>query len=78
MKTSEFIPPTDDKERWERGLSPWHEDAFPDEFKQQAPEHGERKSGWYELDSFQNQIGFVPDGTEIIARRALADGKEGR
>lgn len=48
---------------WERALSPWHADAFPDEFKDRAPEKGERKHGWMALDFWGNAIGFVADGT---------------
>lgn len=48
---------------WERGLDPWHKDAFPDEFKASAPNQDERKSGWFLNDAFGNAIGFVADGT---------------
>lgn len=46
---------------WERGLDPWHEDAFPDEFKHVGTK-GERRAGWYALDWCGNVIGFVADG----------------
>ena len=59
------VPPTDDTGRWERGKSPWHADAFPDEFKSRAPEQGGRKTGWFEIDWCGNAIGWVPDGTVI-------------
>lgn len=59
-------PPTDDAGRWERSKSPWHADAFPLEFKDRAPELGDRKTGWLEIDWCGNAIGFVPDGTVII------------
>ncbi len=59
------VPPTDDAGRWERGKSPWHADAFPDEFKDRAPERGDRKTGWLEIDRCGNVIGWVPDGTVI-------------
>ena len=49
----------------ERGLDPWHRDAFPNEFKASAPNQGERREGWYLLDGFKNEIGFIPDGTEL-------------
>jgi hypothetical protein len=49
---------------WERGLDPWHEDAFPDKFKSQAPHKGERKAGWLALDWTGNAIGFAEDGCE--------------
>jgi len=65
------VPPTDEAERWERSLSPWHADAFPAEFKDRAPEQGDRKSGWLELDWCGNAIGWVPDGTEILANNPL-------
>ena len=46
---------------WERGLDPWHVDAFPEEFKYAAPNQGERKMGWLALDWCGNVIGFKPD-----------------
>ena len=49
---------------FERGLDPWHADAFPDEFKY-AGTCGERRSGWFVLDAWGNAIGFIVDGTEI-------------
>jgi hypothetical protein len=48
---------------WERGVDPWHEDAFPDEFTY-AGTTGPRKEGWFALDWCGNVIGFVADGTE--------------
>lgn len=50
---------------FERGLDPWHSDAFPDEFKAAAPRRGVRQSGWFLIDWAGNAIGFVPDGTEV-------------
>lgn len=48
---------------YERGLSPWHKDAFPDEFKNSAPEQNyPRLEGWNALDWCGNVIGFFPDG----------------
>lgn len=48
----------------ERGKSPWHKSAFPEEFAHAAPEQGEVPLvGWYLNDAYRNQIGFVPDGT---------------
>lgn len=49
---------------YERGVSPWHIDAFPDHLKMHAPEKGMRKNGWYALDWCGNEIGFYPDGME--------------
>ncbi len=51
---------------WERGLDPWHADAFTgtpaqDMFVKTEP----RKSGWYALDWCGNVVGFIPDGAEI-------------
>lgn len=46
---------------WERSLDPWHQDAFPDEFKDKAPNKGKRKEGWMALDWCGNPIGFLPD-----------------
>lgn len=48
---------------WERGLSPWHRSAFPDELADQAPEQGDITEGWYALDWCGNQIGFIADGS---------------
>jgi hypothetical protein len=63
--TGPNVPPTPDSERWERSLSPWHRDAFPPEFADQAPEQGERATGWAALDWCGNVIGWVPDGTPL-------------
>lgn len=49
---------------WERGLDPWHCDAFPDELKDQALHSGNRTTGWFGLDWCGNQIVFAPDGSE--------------
>jgi hypothetical protein len=51
-------------DHWERGLDPWHADAFPDEFKA-AGGAGERKAGWFGVDAFGNTVLWIPDGTEI-------------
>jgi len=51
-------------ERFERGVDPWHPDAFIG-----TPAEGvfvtleERKNGWYALDWCGNVVGFIPDGT---------------
>ena len=47
---------------FERGLDPWHVDAFPDEFKYVGA-RGKRLEGWYALDWCGNVIGFIADGT---------------
>ncbi len=53
--------------QWERGLSPWHRSAFPDDLKDYAPEQSEaRVEGWFALDGWGNPIAFMADGTEII------------
>jgi hypothetical protein len=49
---------------WERSLDPWHQDAFPDEFKVVGTD-GERKEGWLALDAVGNPLGFIPDGTLV-------------
>lgn len=52
---------------WERGLDPWNETAFPDELKHAALRHDPvPRKGWYLLDTWGNQIGFVLDGEEVI------------
>lgn len=45
---------------WERGLDPWHRDAFPQGLKR-AGSSGTRKSGWFAVDAHGNEIGFKPD-----------------
>ena len=47
---------------WERGLDPWHRDAFPDELKPQIRFTGKRREGWFGLDWCGNAIVFIPDG----------------
>jgi hypothetical protein len=51
---------------YERGLDPWHVDAAPKEFgldQDPAWNRGERKGGWFLLDAWGQEIGFIPDGT---------------
>lgn len=49
---------------WERGLDPWHVDAAPTEFRESSVwQRGERKGGWFLLDNYKQEIGFVYDGT---------------
>ena len=53
---------------WERGLDPWHSDAFAGlegELGGNPGTLGERRVGWFLLDGVGNTIGFVPDGTEV-------------
>jgi hypothetical protein len=50
---------------WERTLDPWHEDAFPAEYKsaiRSITQPGPRKSGWMGIDWCGNPIMFIPDG----------------
>ena len=50
----------------ERGLSPWHENAFPDELKDYAPDKTTpRREGWFVVDWCGNQIGFILDGVKL-------------
>jgi len=50
---------------WERGLDPWHRDAFPDHLRDQAPnQSSNRETGWFGIDWAGNAIVFVPDKTE--------------
>jgi hypothetical protein len=56
--------------KWERGLDPWHADAFigtPAEGLYQR--QGERQAGWYALDWCGNMVGFIPDGTHFGRNR---------
>lgn len=47
---------------WERGLDPWHDDAFSEDLKPGIIK-GERKSGWLGNDWAGNTITFIEDGT---------------
>lgn len=49
---------------YERGLDPWHKDAFKGipEVEGLIGSGGVRKSGWYALDWCGNIIGFFADG----------------
>lgn len=56
---------------WERGLDPFHPDAFVgfsqdivDQIAQISP--GPRRGGWFLLDAYKQEIGFVPDGTIFV------------
>jgi hypothetical protein len=50
---------------FERGLDPWHRDAFPAHLQDQIADTGPRTEGWFGLDWVGNPIYFIPDGTEI-------------
>lgn len=71
MKTitvSETQRPTGYAGEWERGLDPWHADAFKGidyvEDVMKAHTGGTpRKGGWFMIDWSGNAIGFVSDGT---------------
>lgn len=61
---------------YERGLDPWHADAFrglEGELGCNPGITGERKSGWFLLDGHGNVIGFVPDGTPIPQTAAIVE-----
>lgn len=64
---SDLQPPPDHPlvHSYERGLDPWHRDAFPPEFRDRIPLKGPRGSGWFHLDAWGNEIGFTPDGVVI-------------
>lgn len=51
-------------DHWERGLDPWHADAFKGTGVDIGTT-GERAKGWYAVDWCGNVIGFVADGTEV-------------
>jgi len=51
---------------WEPALAPWHVDAFPDEFKDQISNRGERRMGWMAIDTFGNPIGWVLNKPEEL------------
>lgn len=50
---------------YERGLDPWHQEAFPEHLKVSGLNDGLRRSGWFLNDAFGNAIAFTEDGTEI-------------
>lgn len=53
----------------ERGLDPWHPDAFkgiPGMVEDMKHNGGTRASGWFFVDWCGNYVGFVADGTEIV------------
>ena len=81
MKTSKTQKPPPHifyGDNYERGLDPWHEDAFPDELKYSALSTGKRSEGWFLLDAWKNPIGFTPDGTEFKVEALRAEGDGGR
>lgn len=56
---------------YERGLDPWHADAFKgleEQLGQNPGTQGERKGGWFLLDGFGNAIGWTPDGAPVDER----------
>lgn len=63
-KPSDAADPTGAVDQYARGLDPWHEDAFPPEFKHRGKK-GDRSKGWYALDGNGNVIGFIADGAAI-------------
>lgn len=56
---------------WERGLDPWHRDAFTGTGVDTGS-NGERKGGWFGLDRWGNQITWCPDGTVIAGEPVLS------
>lgn len=64
MMISESVKPPDVDyvESWERSKDPWHADAFPAEFKANAPSKGVRSDGWIGVDHYGNSVAWIPDG----------------
>lgn len=59
---------------WERGLDPWHKDAFTGvPVDSSFANQGERKEGWFALDGWGNVIGFLPDGAELGMKRKSSE-----
>lgn len=55
---------------YERGLDPWHADAFAGlegKLGTNPGTTGARRGGWFLIDGAGNAIGFVPDGTPMRA-----------
>lgn len=60
-------------DNYERGLDPWHAEAFAGlerELGVNPGTTGPRSEGWFLIDGFGNAIGFVPDGTPFRARQS--------
>ena len=49
---------------WERGVDPWHADAFVGTPGETYGAKEPRKSGWLAIEWTGNVLGFVADGTE--------------
>lgn len=53
-------------DNYERGTDPFHISTAPDHLKDNPVWNtGKLKEGWYLLDGFGNEIGFVANGTEL-------------
>lgn len=56
-------------DHWERGIDPWHADAFRGTPAEGRFENtGKRSTGWEAIDWVGNVVGFVADGTPIEER----------
>ncbi len=69
ITVSETVKPPGDASFWERGLDPFHVNCFEgfnEDIKSQlrAMAPGPQRGGWFLLDAYGQEIGFVPDGTE--------------
>lgn len=68
-------------DHWERGLDPWHADAFNGTPLEGAFAREKiRKTGWYAIDWCGNVVGFVADGaviTEITDTPLATNDKDG-
>lgn len=59
-------PLSDGVVKWVRGTSPWHAQAFPSEFADQAPDQATTPTdGWLGEDWCGNVIGFHADDTNV-------------
>lgn len=66
-------------DNYERGTDPFHFSTAPIELQDDPSwNRGKKKEGWYLLDNWKNQIGFIPDGTIIQAQAANQTRKKGR
>lgn len=69
MKTSISVPPPSENTfYWERGSDPFHPLAFKGIEGISFPSKDASKpraEGWMAIDYAENEIGFVPDGTEF-------------
>ena len=59
---------------YRRGLDPFHSDAAPEELKENSVwRRGERMEGWFLLDAYDQEIGWIPDGSKFPTKDNQVD-----